>query len=159
MTSALAVSMKSLESKIETEMVACPKCGQTVARRNIERHLARAHSAEKERQSAAGDNLKIVNQARRVYLGTVVKCASCKHGIKLSEIKSHYATAHKSPAPLEMLALVGLSEPQNMFKSDREREAYWRAKSGFDGGSSDDVFDRGRVVSGGAYGLGKNRKH
>ncbi|WP_159099486.1 hypothetical protein [Parazoarcus communis] len=151
--------MNSPEKTPKPDMTPCPKCGELVAKHNLARHFARAHSPEKELRSTANENFKVVNDARRIFMSTLVKCTKCKRNIKLVEIKSHFATAHQSPVPPDMLALVGLSEPTNLFKSDREREAYWREKSGFESCRGEDLFDRSCVITGGAYGLGKNRKH
>ena len=151
--------MNSPEKTISPEMISCPKCGDAIAKHNLKRHLARVHSPKKDFQSITSYNVKVVNEALRIFLATEVKCPKCKQNVKLNGIKSHFTKAHQSPVPPEMLDLLRLSEPANRFKSEREKEAYWRAKSGFVSERSDDVFDRGRVVSGGAYGLGKSRKH
>ena len=58
-----------------------------------------------------------------------------------------------------MLALIGLSEPKNMFKSAKEREAYWRELAGIETSNSEDLFDRTKVLNGGAFGLGRSRKN
>lgn len=104
-------------------------------------------------------NHKAVETAWEIYGATLVHCSSCQKKIHLKDIKRHFAAVHFAPASREMLALIGLSEPTNFFKSAREREAYWRDFAGANNEKSEDLFDKTRVLSGGAFGLGKNRKN
>ena len=140
------------------EMVICPKCNSVVSKKNLDKHLKRVHSTENELRAISNQNFEIVRIAYNTYLSTVIKCCRCKQKIRLVEVKSHFAIVHNEPAPREMLAILGVSEPNNMFKSERERERFWREKSGFEPNSSDELFDRTKVLSGGTFGLGKSRK-
>jgi hypothetical protein len=99
-------------------------------------------------------------KARTQYLARELKCPVCARSIQIGQIKSHFGNAHARQAPDELLQLLGESVGANRFSSARAREAYWRQQSGLIYEEvSQDLFDRTNVLSGGAYGLGKNRKH
>lgn len=125
----------------------------------LKNHLRRVHSPALEILSIGQQNLKTVEEARERYLATRVKCSSCSREVEIKNIKSHFGSFHGSPASHDMLALIGLSQPVNMFKTNKEREHYWREKMGVISEASEDLFDRAKVLNGGAYGLGKSRKH
>lgn len=143
----------------QRKLVKCPNCTALVSLRKLTSHQKRVHDPKKVRRAVALENLAAVEAARDTYLATLVKCTNCHTKIQLKHIKQHFAELHASPATAEMLALVGLSEAVNMFKTSREREAYWRAAAGVELAKGEDLFDRTRVLSGGAFGLGKNGKH
>ena len=140
--------------------VQCERCGVLVAQHRLKKHLKRVHSPERQAaQEAADTKLRLV-KARTQYLARKLKCPVCAHSIQIGQIKSHFGNAHARQAPNELLQLLGESVGVNRFSSVREREAYWRQQSGvIHEGASQDLFDRTNVLSGGAYGLGKNRKH
>ncbi|THT97712.1 hypothetical protein E9531_15555 [Lampropedia puyangensis] len=54
---------------------------------------------------------------------------------------------------------TAVTQTQNKFSSARQRENFWREQQGIERSRSEDLFDRTKVLSGGAYGLGKNNKH
>ncbi len=140
-------------------LVKCEKCGVLVADHRLSKHIRKVHSRGAEALRAS--DLAAQKQAaiQQKSLLQVIACPLCKKQIKLSEAKSHFGNAHSKPAPAELLNLMGDSAPKNLFKSAREREAYWRELDGVSYAESRDLFDRTKVLSGGAYGLGKSRKH
>lgn len=142
-----------------SRLVKCEKCGVPVAEHRLKKHMKLAHNPEKEAALSSALAQRRVAEARTKLLARVIKCPACGAGMKLSKVKYHFGNTHASPAPLELLKLIG--EPvENLFKSGREREAYWREESGISyEEESHDLFDRTKVLSGGAYGLGKSRKH
>ena len=130
-----------------------------VSERRLAAHVQKVHNPAKIKQALALANRNSVDAAREVFLSTLVHCTSCEKQIQLRNIKRHFAEVHSTQATAEMLALVGLSQPQNLFKSEREREAYWREAAGIQSVEGEDLFDRTHVLSGGAFGLGKSRKN
>ncbi len=141
-------------------LVECPHCNQKVAARNLERHVKKAHNPDTELKRLISENLVRVQAAREKFLTTIVKCTICRKLIQLKDIKSHYGSSHAKPAPTEMLSFLRETPPKNQFASERERERFWKEKSGYQSeDTSDDVFEKKKVILGGAYGLGKNRKH
>lgn len=151
--------MSSEPQSSQPKLVQCPKCQSMVNERRLEYHLQKVHSSGKFIAHLAEKNRKAVEAAREVYVTTWIQCLSCQEKIQLKDIKRHFAVVHFAPASKEMLALIGLSEPINLFKSTREREAYWREFSGIQRVESEDLFEKTRVLNGGLFGLGKNRKH
>ena len=150
------------------EMHVCPSCGITV--KNLSKHQAKAHDpvrlaaikkAIEDRQSKeiAESNRALLEKARNVFLSTLIKCGVCRAKVELRLLTDHYSKVHASPLPVEMRALYGLGEAKNLFKSARERETYWREQMGIPMEAGSDIYDRKLTVQGGAYGLGKNRKH
>ena len=148
-------------SKAEpSKLVQCERCGVQVAEHRLKKHMKLAHNPEKEAALANALALKRIASGRAKLLARVIKCPACRAEIKLSKVKSHFGNAHAAPAPLELLKLIDEPAGINLFKSAREREAYWRERSGVSyEEESHDLFDRTKVLSGGAYGLGKSRKH
>ncbi|MDH0202252.1 hypothetical protein N5J23_17810 [Comamonas aquatica] len=153
------------EASIVTKV--CPQCGVKVV--HLEKHLKKAHDPVKitERQkkenarknvSISQKNFQILEKARQTFLSTLVRCTSCQEQVMLKLISEHYCSKHRTSLPAEMRALYGLAEQKNMFKTTKEREEYWRSVSGISP-RGDDIYDRGMTVQGGAFGLGKSRKH
>lgn len=154
------------EQKLKA-LQSCPQCGAQV--KNLAKHLKNAHdpaviaarrnaAALEIVKAVAEKNRLAVERARKLFLATKVQCSTCRQSVELSQIPDHFFKIHRSPLPPDMRAIYGLAEPRNLFKSQREREEYWRAASGMPP-KGDDIFDRNIVLNGGAYGLGKNRKH
>lgn len=97
---------------------------------------------------------------RKELLRSLVTCSTCKQKVRLGDIKSHFGNAHASPAPAMFLALLGEKPPSNRFNSAYDREQYWRRyERGEEPDNSEDLFDKTKVLQGGLYGLGKNRRH
>jgi putative heme iron utilization protein len=140
-------------------LVTCEKCGAQVAKHRIEKHIRRVHSPEREAALAAALAENQAANARAQFLKQSIRCPVCQAVIKLSGVKSHFGNVHAKPAPAELLRIVDESGGANRFKSDREREAYWRRQSGISYEEGNDLFDRTKVLSGGAFGLGKNRRN
>lgn len=145
----------------------CPECGILVV--HLAKHLKKAHdtikNAERLKQqqalrskNIAEKNVEIIEKARLVFLSTKIKCTVCQEQIPLKLISEHFFSKHKAPLTIEMRALYGLAEHKNMFKTSKEREEYWKVANGIEP-RGDDIYDRGMTRQGGAFGLGKNRKH
>ena len=145
---------------MENVFVKCPKCGDNVAEKNLRRHEKKAHSIGAELQR----EVRILEERERKrmaeLLKTKVKCSMCSALVTLGGMKSHFGSKHVVQMPDEYYRMLGESPPASMFKSNRAREAYWRSRD-LDPSSeeSTDLFERTKVLQGGAYGLGKNRKH
>ena len=152
----------------ERELHVCPVCGVKV--KSLVKHNNKAHdparlaaaqraSAEVHKRQIAEKNRATIEKARKVFISTLVRCDSCNERVELHLLPDHYYKVHGSSLPKEMLAVYGLAYPKNLFKSSKEREAYWRTSMGLPIEKGSDIYDRGLTVQGGAYGLGKNRKH
>ena len=145
----------------------CPQCGIKVV--HLEKHLKKVHDpvkvTERHKKAQAKNieqlsqkNFQIVEKARQTFLSTLVSCTSCQEQVMLKLISEHYFSKHKTSLPKEMRALYGLAEQKNMFKTSKEREEYWRSINGITP-RGEDIYDRNMTVQGGAFGLGKSRKH
>jgi hypothetical protein len=154
--------------KKKPELHVCPSCGVTV--KSLSKHQAKAHDPvrlaaikktidDRQSKEIAESNRVLLEKARTVFVSTLIKCGVCREKVELRLLPDHYSKAHNAPLPLEMRALYGLGEAKNLFKSAREREAYWRQHMGAPIEAGSDIYDRKLTVQGGAYGLGKNRKH
>lgn len=146
---------------VEMANVKCPNCGELVSEHRIKRHISKVHSPLRELQARVEQLKHAEESKRRELLSQSILCPDCHLKIKLGNVKSHFGTVHAKPAPAHFLSQLEEAPQVNRFRNDREREAYWRKQLGptNDGDPSNDVFDSGHVVSGGAYGLGKNRRH
>lgn len=166
-TSSIKESDSTCRAQTKSSLVPCPHCRELVAEHNMKRHINRVHSPDRctrdtvlEEQKRRADVVERQRAEREKHLSSEISCPRCHTKIKLKEIKSHFGAIHSAPAPAELLALVGEHAPQNHFRSSREREQYWRERDGRPSASaSEDLFDRTNVLLGGAYGLGKSRKH
>lgn len=78
-----------------------------------------------------------------------IPCSICKKKVKKSGLANHFAMRHGS----------NLKTLQDLRDSINKENAKISQNPDFDGERSEDVYDRNKVISGGAYGLGKNRKH
>lgn len=147
----------------ERKMVVCEKCGCEVAEHNLKHHTRRAHSEKAEVLRRAAELEVIANRARKSLLREIITCTICGKKIRLGEIKSHFGEKHHLPTPTHYLLMLGEKPPSNRFKSDRAREHYWRSvelgTNNTTAPSSEDLFDRTKVLQGGAFGLGKNRRN
>lgn len=130
-------------------IVECPKCHLKISKRRLRRHLKRDHNPEVElarKQAALAESRNKIEGEKNI------KCPICSCLIKSKNLVRHGKLKHK----LFLSQISGI----NKFKSNREKESFWKSKLGPDiEDESNDVFSKGVVISGGAYGLGKNRKN
>ena|SRR5690606_2985458 len=133
----------------DIEIVECPKCHLKISKLKLRRHLKRVHNPEVElarKQEALAESRKKIEGEK------IVICPICKCLIKSKNLVKHGKLKHQ----LFPSQISGT----NKFKSNREKESFWKSKLGPDvEDESNDVFSKGVVISGGAYGLGKNRKN
>lgn len=138
-----------------TEPGYCHICAMMV--KNLKAHKGRVHTPAKDAERIrpiAAKNQAIVQQARQIYLKTKIVCSGCRKNIALGEIHKHFTESHTGiPTPdMEQLA-ASAQFPANRAPQKLEKPPKAPRNKG------DDIFDRNMVVSGGAYGLGKNRRH
>lgn len=148
----------------DPKLVRCQRCGVDVAERNLSRHMHKIHSPAAEAKRAVAQSAVRLeakeNKERRDLLHSLLICPACKQKVRLGDIKSHFGNVHSSPAPAMLLAQLGEKPPSNKFKSARDREEYWRRyEQGGEPERSEDLFDKTKVLQGGLFGLGKNRRH
>lgn len=147
-----------------SKMVRCQRCGVDVAEHNLSRHVHKIHSPTAEAKRAVAQLAVRLeakeNKERRDLLRSPLTCPACKQKVRLGDIKSHFGNVHSSPAPAMFLAQLGEKPPSNRFRSARDREQYWRRhEQGEEPERSEDLFDKTKVLQGGLFGLGKNRRH
>ena len=137
----------------------CTHCRAMVAPANLARHLRRQHpTTEQIAENVERINLEAKREAEK-FFGQRTQCTECNLKIRFDEIKSHFGNVHSKPAPARLLAFLGESAPANRFRSGRERETFWRDVDGIPRPEeSEDLFDRTKVLSGGAFGLGRRGK-
>lgn len=153
----------------ESELVRCAQCETMVRKDRMSKHMAKHHSLEASAKS---------QQAERDE--QPVECPHCRNMIKRKRMPSHIQKMHgiqqivKQPGIQNVVSTdtrpslrrrktrKPKAEPASAsrFKSESEKNAFWReleAPAVESNGS--DIFDNRRVTLGGAYGLGKNRRH
>lgn len=154
----------------KSELVRCAQCEAMVRKDRLGKHMAKQHSLEA--------SLAKSRQAERDE--QPVECPHCKNMIKLKRLPGHIRKVHgieqtvKQPGIQKVVStntrtswrrrkpMKPKTEPalEGRFKSEREKNAFWRDLEAPEvEDDSVDVFDKRRVVLGGAYGLGKNRRH
>lgn len=98
------------------------------------------------------DRLSMFNQPNRKT--TTVTCPVCTTSLKATNVKKHFSKVHKellqAPRRVKQESETDDSKVGAKRKNLEIRPEYEH---------SEDVFDRDKVYQGGAYGLGKSRKH
>lgn len=142
------------------EYKTCPVCNCNLRLKNFNRHMQLQHNpvAEKHRaaQQLATKELKLKREhEKELEKDTIVQCPICQLDIKKKNLRRHKRKSHrlKPNAPSPTL------KPKLSDLSVTERRRQLNKIFGPDHEESNDVFDKGLVISGGGYGLGKNRKH
>jgi|GEM_PF-5394877 len=144
------------------ELIQCPKCSENVAEHNLKRHLKRVLSPEAERERVKKRADLAVAKAAELRAKReaelLLPCPICKTSVKKKNLAKHARIKHG--LMLTSAQAKGEPEPNSRFRSAREREAFFRARLGPQlEEESHDAFERGRIVYGGAFELGKSRKH
>lgn len=144
------------------ELILCPKCSAPVSAHNLKKHFRRAHSPEAEREHAKKKATLVAAKAAELRAqreaAMLLACPVCEAGVKAKNLAKHVRIKHGRV--LTSAEAKGESEPSNRFRSAREREAFFKARLGPQSDEeSEDAFERGRILHGGAFELGKSRKH
>lgn len=154
----------------ETELVQCAQCKAMVRKGRMPKHMAKLHSLE----------ALLARSKRAVHEQQLVECPHCKKKIQRKSLPEHIRTAHAAEHIVKN-AVVKVTRstntqssmrqqksrrpkieeaPENRFTTEREKNAFWREIEAPElEDDAVDVFDKRRVVHGGGYGLGKNRRH
>lgn len=98
------------------------------------------------------DRLSLVNQPNRK--NTTVKCPVCAISLKATNVNKHFNKVHKELLKAPQRSKQE-SDPDDSKVSAKRKSLEVRPDYEY----SEDVFDRAKVYQGGAYGLGKSRKH
>jgi len=98
------------------------------------------------------DRLSMVNQPNRK--NTTVKCPVCAAALNARNVKKHFNKVHKELLREPQVAKQEITSEDRKV-SPKKRSLDVRPDYEY----SEDVFDRAKVYQGGAYGLGKSRKH
>lgn len=154
--------LKPLQSGGKYPAVACPICHVIFNTANLGLHVVNQHGARALNRKARKLDSNVAVAVRRKLAGDVkatdekriVNCQYCGVKVGRGKLNRHISRVHSevkaTPVVVEKLGEMSPSERRKrlrkMFGPDDD-----------DKGS--DVFDRTRVVSGGGFGLGKNRKH
>ncbi|NLU98892.1 hypothetical protein B6N13_12455 [Marinomonas sp. UCMA 3892] len=136
------------------ELVECPKCKDLIRPFRLKMHLKKVHTPE-----AEAKRIKAAAELRKaeIEFNAIVSCSICKCSVKRKNLTRHLKNVHGC----DMSIVVSVKEPaKNKFNSVRERKAFWKKMLGPD---TDDepqgLFEKKLVLNGGAYGLGRSRKH
>lgn len=98
------------------------------------------------------DRLSMFNQPNRKT--TTVTCPVCSTSLKATNVNKHFSKVHKELLQSPRRGKQE-SEPDDSKVSAKRKNLEIRPEYEY----SEDVFDRAKVYQGGAYGLGKSRKH
>ena len=147
--------------EMPAQLVRCPKCYVVLSPRNLDKHARKVHSAQAEQLKARPERGRIAAKAEAQHLVSIFSCPDCKKGFMVREMKAHFLNAHRRALPPSLVAAIGESALRNKFGSKSERDAHWKKREGpiRDEPPGEDVFAKSKVVSGGAFGLGRNRRN
>lgn len=137
-----------------TEYEFCSKCNARLKRTNVSSHMERVHSPEAENKRRIAEKLK---QAKLLDDSKIINCPICKVELRKKNLSKHKAKAHGSSKKHQKAKSRRSITSPDMTAKQKERAL--AAYFGPDREHSRDALGSGRFVSGGAYGLGKNRKH
>lgn len=87
--------------------------------------------------------------------GELIKCPICNNKLTKRKYKQHMYLQHSVNIYKELGLKVPVSLALKVESTKINKVQPVKASLAF----SEDIFDRGKIVSGGAYGLGKNRRH
>lgn len=156
----------------------CGTCGCTVRADRLERHVQKQHSVEAERRKADAEKKAAEDRKRLKLLRDHQKllkkreeirarveqfirsntdesraiCQFCGAVMSRKKLGKHVSKCHSGERPVSSFRLPVQRIP-------RTRREYLSKLFGPELPYSDDIFDKGLVSSGGAYGLGRNRRH
>lgn len=173
---------------MERKYKICPKCNAKVREENYERHMEFQHSPEGERRRAEAvekqraidraknqeaKRIRKQNQAEKRRTeeeerkkkrekekeeGEVIyKCALCNSAVKKKNFAKHMKNQHgiaNATRPKPTYPKATMSGMSSSDKKKHLKKLFGREKE-----HSEDAFDRGVIIHGGAWELGKNRKH
>jgi glucan-binding YG repeat protein len=146
-----------------------------VSETNFEKHLQKQHSpeAEKRRLEKKEANKQKLEEGKKI-----IKCDIC--GIKVAQrnIEKHHKKVHSSSdeeRARKQAKNAKKRAKEKAIRDQKHRKKYPNATMrdmtpeqqrrhlnkllGPDHDPSEDIFDKGKTVQGGGYGLGKNSKH
>jgi len=154
----------------------CSICGSMLRSENFEHHMQTQHTPEKEK---ARIEQKDLDRKKRLEGMQIVQCEICGIKIKKKNLKKHKRNVHE--AVIVKCSICGMSMKENKLTKHKqnihneysseqlklklkkmpvsERNKFIKKVLGPEQNNSTDIFSKGRVVSGGGYGLGRNRKH
>lgn len=175
--------------KVNKKYYKCWQCGKLLTKASTANHLLKKHgvrpkdpdtahfwyfdevikvqyrdkpavspSAKKPRKKPAVDwqkevdRLSMFNQPNRK--STTVTCSVCSTSLKATNVKKHFNKVHKELLQAQQ-RLKKESAPDDSKVSAKRKSLEIRPEYEY----SEDLFDRAKVYQGGAYGLGKSRKH
>ena len=170
----------------EKQYKRCPICCRGFRLDRFKKHMSQKHGAESQNQATLYTKAKPLEKKIILTLtpeqDLMVKCPTCKRQIKEKNLAKHMRKVHVTL----MQSLDVLCIPSHMRKVHEdwsipmssptleprvagelkigelplaERKRQLRILFGPDRETSEDIFDRGLVVSGGGYGMGKSRSH
>jgi len=145
----------------------CKQCSKKITKSSLVSHLNKVHQfypknlvfieqyyyekidVKFEKSFHKDDLLKNVSDTYTKLKNNIQKysaCPFCKLRLSTANFSEHIRTNHK----------VEIFTHDKVHKAKYIVENHQKEEKTYD---SDDIFDRGLTVQGGAYGLGKNRKH
>lgn len=139
----------------------CPKCGCDLRADRFEKHMRKQHSpsAEKVRELAR-QKRAIAKKLKEMEGKQTVRCDICGTKVKLKHKARHLRKVHGDQnEPCHDPISIRPHGGSLRSLSSRDRIRALNRLFGPDREYSEDIFERGRVVQGGGYGLGNNRRH
>lgn len=156
----------------ERQYKQCPVCRCILRLNRFERHMSQQHASEAQIKPSTQMPVTTRKNTQTVEKKSVekqniepipmVKCPTCKKQVRETRLARHMRKVHDDwsmplPSPPKLPKKTKKVKIGKL--PDRERKRQLRILFGPDRETSDDIFDRGLVVSGGGYGLGKSRAH
>lgn len=132
----------------KSTLVICKTCGKPIRASRLEDHQRRDHSKKVTKTVIEKRTIKVRQNLRKEEKSqhaVLVKCPVCSVGVSVQALDTHLSTEHS------MKRTEG---------GVRKKSPQWSGElSRGDAGerSWQDVYDRGLVYSGGAFGLGRKR--
>lgn len=166
---------------METDKVVCTECGVTTNIKNVDKHMKTLHSAEANEKKLRLQIQKEAKRLRKLQDGKkIIKCEICGVSLASRNLAKHKRKQHSPdskfayPKTREILKNLKLNNKKEeelkkhlkkypdstmAHMSNAQKRKHLNRMFGPDDNKTSDIFDKGKVSSGGAYGLGKNRKN
>lgn len=132
----------------KSTLVICKTCGKPIRASRLEDHQRRDHPKRVTKTVIEKRTIKVrqnLRKAEKAQQAVLVKCPVCSVGVSVQGLDTHMSTAHSMPRTENGSRKKGAQWSGELSRGDTG-ERSWQ-----------DVYDRGLVYSGGAFGLGRKR--
>lgn len=163
-----------------SQLKQCPKCKSMVSEKNFEKHLKKQHNPEAEKKRFQLElELKEAKKKKLEEGKRIIKCVVCGAEVTFKNIEKHHNKMHPpsmGKADNKKISVkANKRAKEQVARDEKHRKKYPNATLshmtpaqqsrhlnklfGADRESGEDIYDKGKTVQGGGYGLGKNSKH